>query len=119
MQTRALTGHTGVEVTGIDLNGVLTVETRAELNRLFVQHAVLVVRGQQLDPHGVLAAVRLFGTTFEQHNTRFQLPECPEIHYLSNEDRYPDGSRYIPGAGYHTDHSNAQEPPKATALYAV
>lgn len=119
MQARPLSCHTGVEITDIDLNDPISSTNRAAMNELFVKHAVLVVRRQQLDPHGVLAAVRLFGEIFEQHNTRFALPECPQIHYLSNEDRYPDGTRYIPGAGYHTDHSNATEPPKATALYAV
>jgi len=56
---------------------------------------------------------------FPQYNSRFALPECPEIHYISNQDFYPDGKRYIPGEGYHTDHSNAACPPKATVLHAV
>ena len=64
-------------------------------------------------------AVGIFGTLFRQHNTRFALPDCPEIHYLSNQDRFPDGRRYIPGEGWHTDHSNDVRPPKATALHAV
>jgi taurine dioxygenase len=61
----------------------------------------------------------MFGAVFPQHNSRFALPECPEIHYISNQDFYPDGRRYIPGEGYHTDHSNAACPPKATVLHAV
>ncbi len=56
---------------------------------------------------------------FPQHNTRFALPDCPEIHYLSNQDKFPDGRRYIPGEGWHTDHSNDVRPPKATVLHAV
>jgi alpha-ketoglutarate-dependent taurine dioxygenase len=36
-----------------------------------------------------------------------------------NQDRFPDGRRYIPGEGWHTDHSNDARPPKATALHAV
>ena len=59
-------------------------------------------------------AARLFGEIFVQHNTRLALPECPAVHYISNEDKYPDGKRYIPVAGYHTDHSNDATPPKAT-----
>ena len=47
------------------------------------------------------------------------MPECPQIHYLSNQDRFPDGRRYIPGEGWHTDHSNDTRPPKATVLHAV
>jgi taurine dioxygenase len=66
----------------------------------------------------MLGAVKLFGEVFTQHNKRFSLTDCPQIHYLSNEDHYSDGNRYIPGAGFHTDHSNAPEPPKATVLFA-
>src|SRR5260370_21429856 len=47
------------------------------------------------------------------------VPECAGIHYISNQDFYPDGKRYIPGEGYHTDHSNAACPSKATVLHAV
>ncbi len=79
---------------------------------------MLVVRGQNLNPHELLAAANQFGDPLHQHNTRFQLEECPEIHYISNQDKYEDGRRYIPGSGYHTDHSNAANPPKATILHA-
>jgi len=80
---------------------------------------VLVFRGQKLAPAQLFAAVQQFGEVLHQHNTKFALPECPLIHYISNQDKYPDGSRYIAGAGYHTDHSNAVAPPKATILCAV
>src|SRR5206468_4907857 len=92
---------------------------RRVLNDAFVNHHVLAIRGQTLTPPQVLQAVSLFGEVFHQHNTRFALPECPQIHYLSNQDSFPDGRRYIPGEGWHTDHSNDTRPPKATALHAV
>jgi taurine dioxygenase len=114
-----LGGHTGVEVRGIDLSRPVSDDLRAALNRAFVDHSVLVIRDQHLTPQQVLAAVGLFGTVFQQHNTRFALPDCPQIHYLSNQDYFPDGRRYIPGEGWHTDHSNDTLPPKATVLHAV
>lgn len=114
-----LSKHTGVEVKGVDLSRSLDEETRLVLNRAFVEHSVLVMRNQNLTATQLRDGVRNFGKIFPQHNTRFALPECPEIHYLSNKDRYPDGSRYIPGAGYHTDHSNSETPPKATLLLAI
>ena len=118
MITRLLTEHTGVEVTGVDLMTPMNDETRSELIAAFHRHLVLVIRDQNLDPQQMLEAVRLFGDVFTQYNKRFSLTNCPQIHYLSNEDHYSDGNRYIPGAGYHTDHSNAPEPPKATVLFA-
>ena len=119
MEITPLSNHTGAEVCGIDLARPVAAADRAALNDAFVNHSVLVVREQSLAPHQVLAAVELFGRVFQQHNTRFALPECPQIHYLSNQDRYPDGRRYIPGEGWHTDHSNDARPPKATILHAV
>jgi taurine dioxygenase len=114
-----LSQHTGVEVRGIDLTGPTDAATRAHLNQAFTEHGVLVMREQSLSPPQVLTAVQLFGEIFPQHNTRFALPECPQIHYISNQDKFPDGRRYIPGEGWHTDHSNDVRPPKATVLHAV
>ena len=119
MEVRPMTDHTGAEVRGIDLARPVGDEDKAALNRAFVAHSVLVIREQSLAPTQVLGAVELFGRIFMQHNTRFALPECPQIHYLSNQDRFPDGRRYIPGEGWHTDHSNDARPPKATVLHAV
>jgi taurine dioxygenase len=119
MEIRRLTGHAGAEAAGIDLTKPVSDETKAVLNRAFVEHSVLVVRGQSLQPDQMLAAVELFGAVFHQHNTRFAIPACPQIHYISNRDRFPDGTRYIPGEGWHTDHSNDTRPPKATVLHAV
>jgi taurine dioxygenase len=114
-----LTSHTGAEVVGVDLAQPLDAALRVHLNQAFVEHSVLVFRNQHLSPQDLLRAVQWFGEVFPQHNTRFALPDCPEIHYISNQDFFPDGRRYIPGEGYHTDHSNAAEPPKATVLHAV
>jgi taurine dioxygenase len=114
-----LAEHTGAEVRGIDLTRPVDEVTRGQLNRAFVDRSVLVFRDQHLTPHQLLAAVGLFGEVFPQHNSRFALPDCPNVHYISNQDFYPDGRRYIPGEGFHTDHSNAACPPKATILHAV
>jgi taurine dioxygenase len=114
-----LSEHTGAEVRGIDLREPVDEAMRLRLYRAFVDHSVLVFRDQHLTPHQLLAAVGLFGEVFPQHNSRFALPECPLVHYISNQDFYPDGRRYIPGDGFHTDHSNAACPPKATVLHAV
>jgi taurine dioxygenase len=117
--TTNLTDHTGVEVRGIDLTAPVDPEMRARLNRAFAERGVLVIRDQTLSPPQVLDAVRLFGDVFPQHNTRFAIPACPDIHFISNQDKFPDGRRYIPGEGWHTDHSNDARPPKATILHAV
>ena len=119
MEIRPLSSHTGAEVLGVDLTGPVSDSDRAAMNRAFVERSVLVVRDQELTPPQVAEAVGMFGTIFTQQNTKFAIPDCPQIHYVSNQDRFPDGRRYIPGEGWHTDHSNAVRPPKATVLHAV
>ncbi len=111
--------HTGAEALGINLKNKIDDAARRALNAAFTAHGVLVIRNQTLSPQELLSAVQLFGDVFPQHNPRFALPDCPEIHYISNQDKFPDGRRYIPGEGWHTDHSNDTRPPKATVLHAV
>jgi hypothetical protein len=114
-----LSAHTGAEIRGIDLRQPVNDATHAALNQAFVDHAVLCIRDQKLSAPEFLEAMQLFGEIFPQHNSRFAVPECPGIHYISNQDKLEDGTTYIPGEGYHTDHSNDREPPKATVLHAV
>ena len=114
-----LSAHTGAEITGVDLRSPVNGETRDRLNQAFRDYAVIAVRDQQLSAAQFLEAMKIFGDIFWQHNPRFAVPECPQIHYISNQDTLDDGRVYIPGEGYHTDHSNDVEPPKATALHAV
>ncbi|HEX2944032.1 MAG TPA: TauD/TfdA family dioxygenase [Rhodopila sp.] len=114
-----LSNHTGAEIRGVDLTRPVPDSVRQDLNDAFARHSVLAIRDQRLDPAQMLAAVTLFGSVFQQHNSKFALPDCPQIHYISNQDRFPDGRRYIPGEGWHTDHSNDVRPPKATVLHAV
>src|ERR1700738_1040150 len=113
-----LSPHTGAEIRGVDLSKPVDGATRDGLNQAFLDHAVLAIRDQQLSATQFLEAMKIFGDIFPQHNSRFSVPECPQIHYISNQDKLEDGSVYIPGEGYHTDHSNDAIPPKATALHA-
>ena len=114
-----LSSHTGAEIRGVDLSEPLDAAIRQGLNQAFVDHAVLAIRDQHLNASQFLEAMKVFGEIFPQHNSRFAVPECPQIHYISNQDKLEDGRVYIPGEGYHTDHSNDEIPPKATALHAV
>jgi taurine dioxygenase len=114
-----LSAHIGAEITAVDLRAPVDEKTRKALNQAFLDHAVIAIRDQKLDAPQFLAATKIFGEIFLQHNPRFAVPGCPQIHYISNQDKLEDGRVYIPGEGYHTDHSNDVEPPKATALHAV
>ena len=45
-----LSSHTGAEVLGVDLTRPLELALRERLYQAFVEHSVLVVRDQRLDP---------------------------------------------------------------------
>lgn len=111
--------HTGVEVNGVDLAKPVDDDLKEYLNGAFSEYPVICFRNQELTARELLTAVQNFGDVFPQHNSRFSVPECPEIHYISNQDKFPDGTKYIPGEGFHTDHSNDARPPKATVLHAI
>jgi taurine dioxygenase len=114
-----LSSHTGAQVEGVNLGQPVDDTTRERLNQAFTQHSILAIRNQNLSAPQFLEAAQVFGEVFPQHNSRFQVPECPLIHYISNQDTFADGKVYIPGEGFHTDHSNDPKPPKATLLHAV
>src|SRR5258708_23311254 len=114
-----LSAHTGAEIAGVELSSTVDEQTRKRLNEAFLDHFVIAIRDQKLNAPQFLEAMKIFGEIFLQHNPRFAVAECPQIHYISNQDKFEDGRVYIPGEEYHTDHLNDVDPPKATALYAV
>ena len=71
MITRLLTGHTGVEVTGVDLTIPINDEMRSKLIDAFHRHLVLVICDQTLDSQQMLDAVHLVGDVFTQHKKMF------------------------------------------------
>jgi taurine dioxygenase len=113
-----LTDHTGAEVTGLDFTQAVDGETRAVLNKAFVDHHVLVMRGQHFAPDDFKAAVQLFGQLQAHDKKEHHVPGHPDVSYVSN-DEFVNGRRIIPGETFHTDHSNHPRPPKATTLFAV
>jgi taurine dioxygenase len=94
-----LSEHTGAEIRGIDLTEPIDDLVQVRLNRAFVDHSVLVFRDQHLTPDRLIEAVGLFGEIFAQHNSRFALPECPLVHYISNQDFYPRRQALHSGRG--------------------
>jgi taurine dioxygenase len=113
-----LTGHTGVEVAGLDFTQSIQPEDRDLLRRQFADHHVLVIRGQHFAPDQFKAAVQIFGELHPHDKKERHIPGHPGVDYVSN-DEFNNGRRIIPGETFHTDHSNHPCPPKATTLFAV
>jgi taurine dioxygenase len=113
-----LTDHTGAEVRGLDLSDDIAFNIRAELNRAFANHHVLVIRDQDLTPTAFKKAVQVFGELQPHDKKETHVPNHPDVYYVSN-DQIVNGKRIIPGESFHTDHSHHPAPPKATTLFAV
>ena len=117
-----LSENIGAEVTGVDFSQPLPAADLADIEQALLDHLVVVVRDQSLDPKQLLAATRLFGETMEQHLTDTLMDGHPEIAVLDSSKMPSDKQgRVIPfGARtWHTDHTNHEHPPKYTALYAI
>ena len=116
--TNKLSNVLGMEINDLDLKNVVEQSVKKELQEIFLENSVLIVRNQNLNASQFQKSAEIFGEVFKQHNLRFSLKENPLVHYISNQDKFEDGKVYIPGEGFHTDHSNDICPPKATILLA-
>jgi taurine dioxygenase len=115
-----LGGHMAAAAEGIDLNRPADLPLSAALRRGILDHLVLCIRGQALDPAGYRNAMRLFGAPVVRRQAS-QHPAVEEINIISSEDKdvLGDGKRLVNGAYWHTDDSFMTAPCSLTMLYAV
>jgi taurine dioxygenase len=113
--------HIGAEVTGIDLREPIDAHTRKLLNDAAIDHAVLVIRGQQFTAAQYQAAAELFGELMEDQNRRYLVDGLPLVSVLSNRHKDSQGNpaKVSKNSTWHTDHTNQERPPKYTMLYPV
>jgi len=109
----------GAEVTGADLNRWDDDEQFARIRAAFLDHGVIAIRDQEIDPESQIAFAKRFGELQGHVLSKFLLPEHPEILVLSNrrENGEPVG---IADAGrhWHSDMSYSERPPLGSMLYA-
>ena len=111
------------EVRGVDLRNV-TDQDFATIHRLWIEHLVLLFRGQTLDDDQLIAFSRRFGeldwAPVQETGRRF-VEGRPELYVISNvvENGEPIGSLGAGEAVWHTDMSYIEQPPKASILYAL
>ncbi|HXJ02585.1 MAG TPA: TauD/TfdA family dioxygenase [Micropepsaceae bacterium] len=113
----------GAEVEGVDLREVDDA-LFAAIHRAWVDHLVLLFRGQRLSDDDLIAFSRRFGALdfapVQETGRRF-VEGHPEIYVVSNviENGVPIGSLGAGEAVWHTDMSYIPDPPKASMLYAL
>lgn len=113
----------GAEILGVDLRTV-DDDGFARIHRAWLDHLVLLFRGQTLTDEDLIAFSRRFGSLdwapVQESGRRF-VDGHPEVYVASNatENGAPIGSLGAGEASWHTDMSYLQDPPKASILYAL
>ena len=114
----------GAEISGVDLSQPLAAEDVARIHRAWLDHLVVVVRDQQLEPEDQQRFGAHFGTVGAYYRPKEdQHPEyaSDKVMLISNIRQggkpigaHPDGEMM-----WHTDTAYTERPHKATTLYAV
>ena len=113
----------GVEVSGIDVK-TMSDDEFGKIYQAWIDHNVMVVKGQSLTIPEFLAYSRRFGIVEPHPSKSTRHPEFPDITLLGVDKFDADGnlnqSIYRRGAeGWHTDGAYDEIPFKATQLYAL
>jgi taurine dioxygenase len=113
----------GAEIAGIDLRALDDAAFDA-IYHAWIDHQVLLFRGQSLSDADLIAFSRRFGDLDHapvQENGRRSVAGMPEIYVVSNviENGVAIGSLGAGEAVWHTDMSYLPSPPKASMLYAL
>src|SRR5580658_3762602 len=113
----------GAEIQRVDLKNIGDADFGA-VHRAWLDHLVVLFRGQQLTDEDFIAFSRRFGNLdwapIQETGRRF-VEGYPEIYVVSNviENGVPIGSLGAGEAAWHTDMSYLEDPPKASMLYAL
>ena len=121
--TRPTGAALGAEMPGIDLREI-DDPTFAAIHQAWIDHQVLLFRGQSLTDDDLIAFSRRFGGLDHapiQENGRRFVDGYPEIYVVSNVmvNGEAIGSLGAGEAVWHTDMSYLPDPPKASMLYAL
>jgi taurine dioxygenase len=116
-------GGVGAEVRGVDLRE-LDGERFGVIHRAWLDHQVLLFRGQHLTDGELIGFSRHFGDLDfapNQETGRRIVSGYPELYVVSNvvENGQAIGSLGSGEAVWHTDMSYLPDPPKASVLYAL
>jgi taurine dioxygenase len=116
IQVSPVAGAIGAEVEGLDLSRPLSNAQAEDLHQAFLDHKVVFLRGQSLQPAQQVAAAKLFG---EPYRIAYVSPMegYPEIIEIVREPQ--DTGKYVFGSGWHSDMSFQEIPPRASMLYVM
>jgi taurine dioxygenase len=121
-----LTRHIGAEIRGIDLRDTLDGETIAAIHRAWLDHLVLVFRGQQFGQEELIRATGFFGEIGALSRPPKYFPKgysklLPNIMMISNIRENGETIGALPDGemNFHHDMIHAELPHNGTLLYSV
>ena len=121
LQTRKLSNAFGIEVLGVNVKETPSDETIAEIRALWNEYGIVLLRGQDITPHELIAYSRRFGE-LDLHETLkpFRHPDHPELFVLSTipVDGKPSVSENV-GRHWHSDLSYTTRPPLGSIFHAL
>ena len=110
----------GAEVVGLDLREALDARMAEEVRQAFLQHSVLLFRGQELSKRGQVDFCRLFGEPVPHPtNTRDRDEDVPEICIIANGQPGAVGALGNDEVAYHADLVFLPEPGAVSMLYCL
>ena len=122
----ALTKHIGCEVKGIDLRKPVPPAAASAIYRAWLDHAVLLFRGQELTQEDLIRVTGIFGEFAPLGRPAHTLPKgfakiLPNIMLISNIRENGETIGALPDGEmmFHHDTIHRDEPHKATLLYSV
>ena len=123
IRLRPFDGIFGAEVIGfiLEING--NEKTYKTMRDAWVEHAVICIRRQKIEPDYFLKLANIFGEPMPQliNHKEFALPSHPMISILSSGhvDTFGTKEPIHRGGSWHTDHSNTPQPPSGTMFHAL
>jgi taurine dioxygenase len=122
-------GALGAEIRGVDISRPLSSTDAKAIHTAWLDHLVLLFRGQDLTDAQLIAFSRNFGELELPPTKLLNLKKGieqksdipPEINVISNvtENGKPIGQLGAGEAAWHTDSGFVEQPPKASILYAI
>lgn len=119
---KALAGGFGAECLTLDLSATLAATSRSAILAAFLEHRLLVLRGQSLSADRMRDFASMFG---EVEGNIFRKPDgstLEDVHIISNlgKSGLPDEDSYIKSNyNWHTDKSYLPVPALMTMLQAI
>ncbi len=108
-------GALGAELGGVDLNEDLAPEVVAEIHRAFLEHGLILFRGQDLSPERQIAYTEIFGPVVQHPLYRSnEIEGFPEILVLEHKaGQHVNGRNDI----WHSDITFGETPPLGSVLH--